>query len=73
MAGQFLDQVKYRELPEYANAAGVLALLRGDYDVAERFLQAASDAGLEVAGKNLKELGKKKANDLEIKSRMINE
>ena len=49
------------------------ALLRGDYDVAERFLQAASDAGLEVAGKNLKELGKKKANDLEIKSRVINE
>ena len=72
-AGQFLDQVKYRELPEYANAAGVLALLRGDYDIAERFLQAASDAGLEVAGKNLKELGKKKANDLEIKSRVINE
>ena len=70
-AGQFLAQVKHQELPEYANAAGVLALLKGDYDAAERFLQAASDAGLEVAGKNLEELGKKKANDQEMKSRVI--
>ena len=31
----------------------------------------ASDAGLEVAGKNLEELGKKKANDQEMKSRVI--
>ena len=61
----------HQELPEYANAAGVLALLKGDYDAAERFLQAASDAGLEVAGKNLEELGKKKANDQEMKSRVI--
>ena len=70
-AGQFLAQVKHQELPEYANAAGVLALLKGDYDAAERFLQAASDAGLEVAGKNLEELGKKKANDQEMTSRVI--
>ena len=56
-AERYLDQVKHRELPEYANAAGVLAL------------QIAVDAGLEVAGKNLEELEKREQTDLEIKSR----
>ncbi|MFR7812112.1 MAG: hypothetical protein ACLU4N_24330 [Butyricimonas faecihominis] len=33
-AERYLDQVKHRELPEYANAAGVLALLKDDYESA---------------------------------------
>lgn len=55
-AERYLDQVKHRELPEYANAAGVLALLKDDYESARKYLQIAVDAGLEVAGKNLEEL-----------------
>lgn len=45
---------------------GVLALLQGNYEKAETYLQAAADKGLEVAGQNLKELAKKKANAAEI-------
>ena len=68
-AERYLDQVKHRELPEYANAAGVLALLKDDYESARKYLQIAVDAGLEVAGKNLEELEKREQTDLEIKSR----
>ena len=68
-AERYLDQVKHRELPEYANAAGVLALLKDDYESARKYLQIAVDAGLGVAGKNLEELEKREQTDLEIKSR----
>lgn len=68
-AEQYLNQIKYQELPEYANAMGVLGLLTGNYDTSESYLQAACAAGLDVAGKNLEELRKKKINDIEMNSR----
>ena len=71
-AERYLGLVKQKGLPEYANAAGVLALLKGDYDTAARFLQAAMNAGLEVAGKNMEELEKKRINAIEINSRVNN-
>ncbi len=58
-AERYLGQVKRQELPEYANAVGVLALLNDDYETARKYLQAALDAGLEAAGKNLEELEKR--------------
>lgn len=71
-AERYLGLVKQKELPEYANAAGVLALLKGDYDTAARLLQSAMNAGLDVAGKNMEELEKKKTNAIEINSRVNN-
>ena len=65
-----MEQVKQKELPEYANAAGVLALLKGDYVTAAQYLQTAMNAGLEVAGKNMEELEKKRMNAIEINSRV---
>ena len=69
-AGRHMEQVKQKELPEYANAAGVLALLKGDYVTAAQYLQTAMNAGLEVAGKNMEELEKKRMNAIEINSRV---
>jgi len=49
-------------IPEYDNAKGVLEMLRGEYDRAESYLQAASDAGVEAAARNLEELARKREN-----------
>ena len=56
--------------PEYTNSLGVVALLKGDYNQAEKYLKAAADSGLETAKDNLNELAKKKANIAEIKEKM---
>ena len=68
-AERYLSQVSSRQLPEYRNAAGVLALLQGDYQAAENHLNAAAEAGLEQARRNLEELARKKENDLQIESK----
>lgn len=66
-AERYLNRITPEGYPaEYNNVMGVLALLQGNYEKAETYLQAAADKGLEVAGQNLKELAKKKANAAEI-------
>ena len=59
-------------LPEYNNAVGVLALLKGDYEQAEKHLRTAVKLGMAIAEENLKELAEKKANAIEIESRRGN-
>ncbi len=67
-AEKYLGKVKSKvRIPEYDNAMGVLALLKGDYDKAEQHLKAAAQAGLPQAKANLEELGKKQANDKEMR------
>lgn len=48
-------------LPEYDNAQGVLAMLRGDDEQAEEWLQRAAQAGLEAAEGNLIEVVKRRS------------
>ncbi len=54
---------------EYYNAMGVLLLLKGDYEQAERYLDKARELGLDAAGNNLEELTRKKTNMNEIKEK----
>ena len=58
-----------KQLPEYSNAMGVLMLLKGEYENAEKYLKAAAESGLEAAGHNLEELAKKKTNAAEIEKK----
>ena len=66
---RYLSQVENKQLPQYLNAAGVLALLQGDYETAGKYLNQAVAAGLDAARSNLEELEKKKANALELNER----
>ena len=71
-AERYLGKVKSGTyMPEYNNAMGVLALLKGDYELAEKYLKASAESGLGVAEYNLEELAKKRANitELEMKKR----
>ena len=68
-AERYLNKVNSKE-PEYTNSLGVVALLKGDYNQAEKYLKAAADSGLETAKDNLNELAKKKVNIAEIKEKM---
>ncbi len=69
-AERYLDMVNSKKhLPEYTNAMGVLMLLKGEYDDAEKYLKAAAESGLEAAGHNLEELATKKANAAEIENK----
>jgi len=62
-AARYLGKVNAKmRIPEYDNAKGVLEMLRGEYDRAESYLQAASDAGVEAAARNLEELARKREN-----------
>ena len=54
--------------PEYNNTAGMLALMKGDYEEAERLLKLAADNGLDVAKQNLEELTIKRENEIEIRN-----
>lgn len=72
-AERYLKKVKSNKyLPEYNNAVGVLALLKGDYEQAEKHLRMAVKLGVAIAEENLKELAEKKANAIEIESRRGN-
>ena len=68
-AERYLNKVNTPS-PEYINSLGVIALLKGEYESAEKNLKKAADSGLEAASDNLAELAKKKANIAEIESRM---
>ena len=67
-AKRYLNRVRPATYPaEYNNTMGMLALLKGDYDRAEKHLNDAANAGLETAKLNLNELNAKKQNNLELK------
>lgn len=53
-------------LPEYNNAVGVLALLKGDYERAEKHLRMAVKLGMAIAEENLKELAEKRLMPLRL-------
>ena len=63
---RYLALVEDKGSAEYFNAAGVLALLNGDFGTAESYLNRAAASGLQAAKNNLQELEKKKTNALEI-------
>lgn len=66
-AERYLKKMESQEYwPEYNNAMGILTLLKGDYELAEEYLNKAQELGLDVATDNLEELAKKKANMNEI-------
>ena len=66
-AERYLKKMESPEYwPEYNNAMGILTLLKGDYELAEEYLNKARELGLDVATDNLEELAKKKANMNEI-------
>lgn len=66
-AERYLKKMESQEYwPEYNNAMGILTLLKGDYELAEEYLNKARELGLGVATDNLEELAKKKANMNEI-------
>ncbi|MEG0462683.1 MAG: cell envelope biogenesis protein OmpA, partial [Bacteroides sp.] len=68
-AQRYLSKVKGRTgSAEYYNAAGVLQMLRGNYDEAEILLDKASVMGLAAAKQNKEELTRKRANSYEIES-----
>lgn len=56
LAEDYLGQVKNTNLPEYANCMGVLAMLKGDFNVSEIYLKRAQAAGVTEATHNLHEL-----------------
>jgi len=61
LAEEYLNQVKNRNSPEYANCMGVLHLFKGNYAEAEEFLRRALAGGVEEASHNLRELQKKRS------------
>lgn len=66
-AEKYLSNVRVRSrIPEYDNSMGVLCLLKGEYDKAEQYFEAARQAGIEVATANLEELAKKRENEAAI-------
>ena len=66
-AERYLKKMESQEYwPEYNNAMGILTLLKGDYELAEEYLNKARELGLDVATDNMEELAKKKANMNEI-------
>lgn len=66
-AERYLKKMESQEYwPEYNNAMGILTLLKGDYELAEEYLNKARELGLDVATDNLEELAKKKENMNEI-------
>ncbi len=66
-AERYLKKMESQEYwPEYNNAMGILTLLKGDYELAEEYLNKTRELGLDVATDNLEELAKKKANMNEI-------
>lgn len=69
-AERYLTRIKPTKYPaEYNNATGMLALLKGEYAKAEKYLQLAAQAGLKEAQQNMEELTKKTNNDNEIKAK----
>lgn len=72
-ADRYLKNVKVRtRIPEYDNAMGMLIMMRdGDYEKAEGYFKAASQAGLTAADENLKEIAKMRENISQIKEAQL--
>ena len=68
-AARYLNKVDSKDA-EYINSLGVAALLKGEYELAEKYLKTAAGSGLEAAKENLVELEKKKANMVEIDNKV---
>ncbi len=66
-AQRYLDRVK-PGAPEWYNASGVAAMLRGEYTQARTLLKQAREAGCPAAAQNLGELDRKLENSKLIKS-----
>jgi len=69
LAEDYLSQVRNTDSPEYANCMGVLCMLKGDYNNAERYLRRAQDAGITEATHNLYELRKVRGQSSGVSSR----
>lgn len=66
-AEKYLNNVRVKKLdPQYMNSMGVLSMLKGDYDEAEKWLKQAEEAGVPEAKSNLEEVGRKRENMLII-------
>lgn len=72
-AERYLKNVKVRSrIPEYDNAMGMLIMMRdADYEKAEGYFKAASQAGLSAADENLKEIAKMRENISQIKEAQL--
>ncbi|NDV82839.1 DUF3868 domain-containing protein [Bacteroides sp. 51] len=58
-AEQYLNKIDTaKDSPEYKNTAGILSLLKGNYEDAEKLLNSAAAHGLEAAKLNIEELKK---------------
>lgn len=60
-AEKYLSKI-HSQSEQYNNCMGVLWMLKGDYDKAERYLRMAAVEGLEEASKNFTEIAKKREN-----------
>lgn len=60
-AENLLKEAKHKS-PEYNNSMGVLRMLEGYYDLAEKYFEAAAADGVKEATLNLEEIKKKKEN-----------
>lgn len=66
-AERYLKKIKSKiRVPEYDNTMGVLEMLKGNYDRAESYFNAANDAGTDEARTNLEEISKKRENIRQI-------
>lgn len=63
MAQKYLDGVKEKS-GVFLNSQGVIYLLKGDYDEAEKFFEKAASAGIAAGNHNLEELNMKRENDM---------
>ena len=62
-AETYLRSVKEHDIPEYANAQGLLLMLRDqDYDAAEKYFESARAAGLDAAQQNLDQIARMRQN-----------
>lgn len=68
-AEKYLDNVRVKKLtPQYMNSMGILCMLKGDYDGAEKWLGQAAEAGIAEAESNLEEIKRKRENMLIIEN-----
>lgn len=66
-AEKYLSKIEVKmRIPEFDNSMGVLMLLKGEYDKAKQYFDAARTAGLKAAVTNMEELARKQENDAAI-------
>ncbi|MEG1634859.1 MAG: OmpA family protein, partial [Rikenellaceae bacterium] len=68
-AEEYLNNVNSRvRIAQYDNLIGVILMIKGNYDRAEQYFKSAEQTGLYEATKNLEEIAKKHANELEYRN-----